>query len=115
MSADPQSPPSAISLAAASTATSPTLHNFVNNLYTMSGGRTPEEADPEEVGLFLSENGHLSFENPNYQMMLIDPSRLDDHLNSNVTPAIPLSIMEEIRNELEQRSIPPQETQTDTR
>ncbi len=57
----------------------------------------------------LSENGHLSFENPNYQLQrgdlaaLVagDPSRLDDHLNSNVQPSIPVSVYEELKHELD--------------
>ena len=52
----------------------------------------------DEFNLYLSENGHLSFENPNYQLeslvAAIDPARLDDHLNSNVQSP---NIFEELR------------------
>ena len=54
----------------------------------------------EEYNLYMSENGHLSFENPNYQMeplARIDAARMEDHLNSNIQPGIPPSVFEEIR------------------
>ena len=63
-------------------------------------------ANEEDYSLFLSENGHISFENPNYHLdpassgsslAGIDPARLDDHLNSNVQPSIPMSVFEELR------------------
>ncbi len=42
--------------------------------------------EDEDYSFFLSETGHLSFENPNYQlpMATINPLQLDDHLNSNL-------------------------------
>jgi len=54
-------------------------------------------ASPEDYSLFLSENGHLSFENPNYQFKpigRIDAARMEDHLNSNVDldPTVPMSV-----------------------
>lgn len=61
---------------------------------------------PEDYSLFLSENGHLSFENPNYQFKpigRIDAARMEDHLNSNVDmdPTVPMSVYQELYQELE--------------
>jgi len=58
---------------------------------------------PEDYSLFLSENGHLSFENPNYQLEpigRIDSARMEDHINSNVEPSVPLSVYQELYQEL---------------
>jgi len=64
---------------------------------------------PEDYSLFLSENGHLSFENPNYQLEpigRIDPARMEDHINSNIEPSVPMSVYQELYQELEgQRSL----------
>lgn len=46
-----------------------------------------------DVILFLSENGLLSYENPNYHL---DPARLDDALNSNTD-----DLYEELYQELD--------------
>eukprot|EP00095_Tigriopus_kingsejongensis_P004807 snap_masked-scaffold182_size278544-processed-gene-1.6 protein:Tk04807 transcript:snap_masked-scaffold182_size278544-processed-gene-1.6-mRNA-1 annotation:"amyloid beta a4 precursor protein-binding family b member 2-like isoform x3" len=67
----------------------------------MASEPRPQNPLDEDFSLFLSENGHLSFENPNYQMSSIDPSRLDDHLNSNIQPSIPVSVYEELKQELD--------------
>lgn len=64
--------------------------------------QSPKE--PDDYSLYISENGHLSFENPNYQLealATIDPARLDDHLNSNIQPTIPVSVYEELCQELD--------------
>lgn len=58
---------------------------------------------PEDYSLFLSENGHLSFENPNYQLEpigRIDPARMEDHINSNIEPSVPMSVYQELYQEL---------------
>ena len=54
-----------------------------------------------DYNLYMSENGHLSFENPNYQMHAqplarIDAARMEDHINSNIQPALPPSVFEEL-------------------
>ena len=55
-----------------------------------------------DYNLYMSENGHLSFENPNYQgggglpLARIDAARMEDHLNSNIQPALPPSVFEEL-------------------
>ena len=56
----------------------------------------------EDYSLFLSENGHLSFENPNYRLdprsAAIDQAILDDHLNSNLpNPTTCMSVYDELR------------------
>merc|ERR1712127_654257 len=59
---------------------------------------------PEDYSLFLSENGHLSFENPNYQLEpigRIDSARMEDHINSNIEPSVPMSVYQELYQELE--------------
>ena len=62
--------------------------------------------EPQDYDLYMSENGHLSFENPNYQhqqinrmpLARIDAARMEDHLNSNVVqPSLPPSVLEEFR------------------
>ena len=65
---------------------------------------TNKEKD-NDYNLYMSENGHLSFENPNYQggvgvggalpLARIDAARMEDHLNSNIQPALPPSVFEE--------------------
>ena len=40
---------------------------YFENFFAGSTGAT----SPEDYSLFLSENGHLSFENPNYQVGFI--------------------------------------------
>ncbi|XP_059080131.1 protein Fe65 homolog [Tigriopus californicus] len=77
------------------------LHNHLNNICTTMASEQRVGHLDEDYSLFLSENGHLSFENPNYQMASIDPSRLDDHLNSNIQPSIPVSMYEELKHELD--------------
>lgn len=82
------------------------LNNHLNNLCTTmdtedSTNRVVDDIEEDEdYSFFLSENGHLSFENPNYQlpMATIDPARLDDHLNSNVQAP---NIFEELRFEMQ--------------
>jgi len=52
-----------------------------------------------DYSLFLSENGHLSFENPNYQLEpigRIDSALMEDHINSNIEPSVPLSVYQEL-------------------
>ena len=57
-----------------------------------------------DYNLYMSENGHLSFENPNYQipgggfppLARIDAARMEDHINSNIQPALPPSVFEEL-------------------
>ena len=66
---------------------------------------TNKEKD-NDYNLYMSENGHLSFENPNYQggvgvvgalpLARIDAARMEDHLNSNIQPALPPSVFEEL-------------------
>ena len=66
---------------------------------------TNQEKD-NDYNLYMSENGHLSFENPNYQgggggggglpSARIDAARMEDHLNSNIQPALPPSVFEEL-------------------
>ena len=63
---------------------------------------TSQEKD-NDYNLYMSENGHLSFENPNYQggdiaipLARIDAARMEDHLNSNIQPALPPSVFEEL-------------------
>ena len=62
--------------------------------------------EPQDYALYMRENGHLSFENPNYQhqqinrmpLARIDAARMEDHLNSNVVqPSLPPSVLEEFR------------------
>ena len=62
-----------------------------------------EVDDEEDYDLYLSENGHLSFRNPNYEggdgipvmpMATIGSARLADHLNSNIQSP---NIFEELR------------------
>lgn len=62
---------------------------------TMARSPSPEA----DYSLFLSENGHLSFENPNYQLEPIgrlDPALMEDHINSNIEPSVPLSVYQEL-------------------
>lgn len=47
---------------------------------------------------FISENGLLSYENPNYHL---DPARLDDALNSNLISSVEDDLYEEIISELD--------------
>lgn len=47
---------------------------------------------------FFSENGLLSYENPNYHL---DPARLDDALNSNLISSVEDDLYEEIISELD--------------
>lgn len=64
---------------------------------------TPGTPD-SDYSLFLSENGHLSFENPNYQLEpigRIDPLMMEDHINSNIEPSVPMSVYQELYQELE--------------
>jgi len=73
-------------------------------------GTTAGVGSPEaDYSLFLSENGHLSFENPNYQPIgRIDAARMEDHLNSNVDldPSVPMSVYQELYQEhLSQRGL----------
>ena len=84
-------------------------HNAWNNLATNMAAQSPQhdsDSASSDYSLFMSENGHISFENPNYQldprrMAAIDPARLDDHLNSNIQPSIPVSMFEELKHELD--------------
>ena len=61
--------------------------------------------DEEDYDLYLSENGHLSFRNPNYHgggvgetpimpLATIGSARLADHINSNIQSP---NIFEELR------------------
>ena len=63
------------------------------------GNNKIEEKD-NDYNLYMSENGHLSFENPNYQMQpplaRIDAARMEDHINSNIQPSLPPSVFEEL-------------------
>lgn len=62
---------------------------------------TPDTPD-SEFNLLLSENGHLCFENPNYQLESlgrIDPLRMEDHINSNIEPSVPFSLYQELCQE----------------
>merc|ERR1719242_1438764 len=66
-------------------------------------GQSPPCSPDQDYSLFLSENGHLSFENPNYQLEPIgrlDPARMEDHINSNIEPSVPLSVYQELYQEL---------------
>eukprot|EP00088_Acartia_fossae_P002301 TRINITY_DN10925_c0_g1_i1.p1 TRINITY_DN10925_c0_g1~~TRINITY_DN10925_c0_g1_i1.p1 ORF type:complete len:710 (-),score=234.46 TRINITY_DN10925_c0_g1_i1:545-2674(-) len=52
-----------------------------------------------DYSLFLSGSGHLSFENPNYQLEPIarlDSALMEDHINSNIEPSVPLSVYHEL-------------------
>ena len=120
LSSPPPSPALLTSAEKRSSRVSPaTLNNHLNNLCTMAdpqqqqqtASQQQQQPPPEDYSLFLSENGHLSFENPNYQLgggggsvggggsSSVDPARLDDHLNSNIP--LPVSVFEELRDELE--------------
>ena len=84
-------------------------HNALSNLVTKMAAQSPQcdsDSASSDYSLFMSENGHISFENPNYQldprrMAAIDPAKLDDHLNSNFYPSIPVSMFEELKEELD--------------
>jgi len=84
-------------------------------------GTTAGSGSPDDYSLFLSENGHLSFENPNYQFKpigRIDAARMEDHLNSNVDldPSVPMSVYQELYQELEtQRGLSRGNTRTGSR
>ena len=73
---------------------------------------TNSEKDTD-YNLYMSENGHLSFENPNYQMhgglplARIDAARMEDHLNSNIQPALPPSVFEELCQVIPLRAVTP--------
>ena len=44
---------------------------FSPKYYPLFSGTTAGSGSPDDYSLFLSENGHLSFENPNYQASLV--------------------------------------------